>query len=678
MMADRDIPPGRPASGLPPPPLVRVSIGITGHRAAHIQFAENSAAIERALGQIFDCIDAAVVVSPTLPGSGGRGATRLNSMLVDGTDRIAAQLAVARGWELVSPLPFGSTLNAAINALPRDVSDCEALLAGRPAADPDTRERAEAIHSLTGRSRLFALADQDEAIARLLLARFRDLADRAAANLFTAESSRRVALAGRVMIEQSDILIGVWDGVTTAHVGGTGHTIAAALEQGAPVVWVNARAPEQWRILRAPEALATCGEVAATQDHATVIASLVGDVLRPAAQTHNIHAKPHPGLTTLEHERWHPRSNPLWHGYRRIEALFGSERGKSPFRSIAMRYEPPEAIATGSGAPVLAELAALPGADQALADQVEASVLRRFAWADGVSAHLSDAYRGGMVVNFLLSSFAIVAGISYLPFVSTDEKWLFAAFELLLLVVILGITWLGQSRRWHGRWFETRRVAEYLRHSPLLLALGVARAPGRWPRGAETSWPEWYVRQALRDIGLPSVAVTTAYLRSALTGLLGDHVIRQRDYHFDKARRLTTIHHNLDRFSEFLFKLAVGSVVVYLLLISGTAMDLVGGEAIGHAAKYFTVFGVLFPTFGGAIAGIRFFGDFERFAAISEVTAEKLDAVHNRIVLLAAAPDDALDYGRVAELAHATDEIVVAEIENWQAVFGGKQITVPV
>lgn len=36
--------------------------------------------------------------------------------------------------------------------------------------------------------------------------------------------------------------------------------------------------------------------------------------------------------------------------------------------------------------------------------------------------------------------------------------------ELPLLCVILAITALGQRKRWHGRWFETRRLAEYLRH----------------------------------------------------------------------------------------------------------------------------------------------------------------------------------------------------------------------
>ena len=92
----------------------------------------------------------------------------------------------------------------------------------------------------------------------------------------------------------------------------------------------------------------------------------------------------------------------------------------------------------------------------------------------------------------------------------------------------------------------------------------------------------------------------------------------------------------------------------------------------------FTYLGVLLPTFGGAIAGIRYFGDFERFSAISSVTAEKLDAIDVRARLLLAAPDAELDYGRVADLAHAMDDVVVSEIESWQAVFGGKNVTVPV
>jgi hypothetical protein len=99
---------------------------------------------------------------------------------------------------------------------------------------------------------------------------------------------------------------------------------------------------------------------------------------------------------------------------------------------------------------------------------------------------------------------------------------------------------------------------------------------------------------------------------------------------------------------------------------------------VGFCGILFTFLGVMFPTVGGAVAGIRYFGDFDRFAAISRISAEKLDGVHRRACLLRAAPDHALDYGSLSDLAHAADEVVVSEIESWQAVFAGKHFTVPV
>ena len=133
-----------------------------------------------------------------------------------------------------------------------------------------------------------------------------------------------------------------------------------------------------------------------------------------------------------------------------------------------------------------------------------------------------------------------------------------------------------------------------------------------------------------------------------------------------------------DLLSGRLFQLAILSVSTYLLTAAAGALGLVGPGTLYGVAKYASYLGVVFPTVGAALAGIRYFGDFERFSAISEVTAAKLDAVHQRLVLLLSAPDHALSYAQVSELAHATDDIVVSEIENWQAVFGGKHITVPV
>jgi hypothetical protein len=210
------------------------------------------------------------------------------------------------------------------------------------------------------------------------------------------------------------------------------------------------------------------------------------------------------------------------------------------------------------------------------------------------------------------------------------------------------------------------------------LLLGVARSAGRWPRGADTEWPEYYAREVLCDIGLPSVKIGQSYLRDALQQLLQNHASRQRVYHQEKARRLTKVHHRLDNMSEWLFTLAVLSVSIYLMLMVLGATGVISPTIAHDTSKTFTFLGVTLPALGGAFAGIRYFGDFERFAAISEVTAEKLSEVERRIAILLNVPEGALRYSQIADLAHEMDDIVVSEIENWQSVFGAKQIAVPV
>ncbi len=668
----------------PPQPQPRLCIGVTGHRQDNAAFDANAGAVAAALGEVLDIIAAAAATraaaSATVSAPAPSPVPRLHSLLAGGFDQLAATAALDRNWELVAILPFGKLLNAAINAHPVTPAEARALLEiGSGGVDGGgcseaVRVRADAILSLETRGRCFALADRDAVITADLLAALDNPADAGRARALAAHTAERAAIAGRVMIEQSDVVIGLWDGTTTNLVGGTGHTIFSALEHGAPIVWIDPRTPEKWRILQAPESLAGIGaSMPPAQDRATMLTEMVRAVLSPAtgddAET---------GPRALDTERWHDRSSRFWHGYRRVEALFGATSWKARLGSLLQRYERPDAIETGSGAALLAAGRALPGQETGFADRIGALVLRRFAWADGISSYLSDNYRGGMTLNFLFSALAVTGGIAYLPVASPDQKWIFAVIEATLLAAIVINTGIGQRRRWHARWFETRRVAEYLRQAPALLLMGVARAPGRWPRGTSTSWPEWLARQALREVGLPRVTITAAYLRQSLSTLLLPHVISQRDYHRFKARRLADAHHRLDVLSGWMFNFAIVAVVGYLSIKLMSVTGVLDYHMEPPVSLAFTFLGVALPTFGGAIAGIRYFGDFERFSAISDVTAEKLDAAVDRIELLLQAPDAGLDYARVAELAHLADAIVVAEIENWQAVFGGKHITVPV
>ena len=648
-------------------PVPVLGIGITGHRSTHPVFTANRDAIAATLDQIFASLAS---MAGTAAKAGGANATpliMLHSLLAYGADLMAVQAAQAHGWPVVAPLPFGRALNLAINAQPVSIADMEQLLANGVAEDAATEARAAEIRDAASAANLFALAEQDAAVTARFRAKLAEPTNEAVALSFAALCSDRAAMAARVMIEQSDLVVGIWDGETRGAYGGTRHSIEAALAMGVPVVWIDARQPERWRVLQASEELANLAVAGVARDNDTILAGLVEQALSPRGG----------GWTNgPKRERWRGQSNRLLHAYRRVELLFG-DPGRRPLRSLVQRYEHPDAIISGSGQAMLAA-AALPGGDPAMPGRIAQNVLRPFAWADGISTWLADAYRGSMVASFFLSAFAIIGGMAYLPFASIEHKWGFAAFELLLLAAIIGIFITGKRRRWHERWFDTRRVAEYFRHAPVLLLLGAARPAGRWPQAGEGNWPETFVRHALRGIGLPVMTVVPGYLRSWLIFVRDHHVSLQRAYHQEKAAKLRRAQHNLDRLSERLFVLAVISVAAYLALEAGAALDLLAPDVPRKTAKAFTFLGVLLPTLGGAFAGVHYFGDFERFAAISDVAAQKLAAVAARIELLLAADDAEISYARASDIAHAIDDIVVGEIEGWQAVFSGKHITVPV
>lgn len=633
---------------------VRLAVGITGHRGG------NATPIAGVLAEIFSEIEDTLAAERVLAPGLNIHPTRLHTLLAYGVDQLAAAAASEMGWEIVAPLPFGKTLNIAINAHPQSHADGMALLAGGEASDPNVQAQANRIRHWSDHARLFQLADRDAEISALFEATLASPNDAVRSRHFHAAVGSQAALAGRVMVEQSDLLIGVWDNGYRDSVGGTGHTIVSALEIGTPVLLINPAQPEHWSILSSTESLA------GWQTHTGKDRERLHTVISNA-----LHARDGSMARTLQDETWHPRSTRAATLYRRIEALFGGE--PRPFRSLVQDFEPPDRIATGSAAPMVEVATALPGADHALVSAVTDDILPAFARADGISARLSDSYRSGMVANFLLSALAVFVG----AFGVGGDKWLFSLAEFGLLAAIVLITWSGGRRRLHSRWFETRRAAEYLRHAPIMLLVGVARPPSHWPRATDTAWPEYAVRHKLRALGLPQMTVTRAFLRSVLQGLFAPHVASQRAYHEAKCKRLETISHRLDRLAVALFKLAVASVALWLLLSAGAALHWLPHEWPNTSSNAFGFLAVALPTLGASISGIRYFGDFERFAAISEVTAGKLSQVEERIGQLLAGPDAAIDYEGVSRLAHGIDGIVVDEIESWQAVFSGKPMALP-
>ncbi|MEM8724143.1 MAG: hypothetical protein AAGE86_01340 [Pseudomonadota bacterium] len=658
----------------PPLPQPVLSIGVTGHRSSHPSFPADPASLDAAIQDCLEVIEREAKAAQIDGLSDPNQRFRLVTLLADGTDHLAADAALAREWEVAAPLPFGSDLNRAINAQPKDAADARTMLSGKVPSDPACASRADAIRELSNQAIKFELAEQDAEIERCFLATLDAPQDSDLAAAFIHQASQRAGLAGRILIEQSDVLIAVWDGQSTIHSGGTGHTASLALEAGVPVIWIDPAEPENIRILHFPEALQAPGNPMEKAQFETELRSIVTASigLVPADLSGRF-----AGLEALAPQIWRESSSFLSHAYRRVEALFGEHSWGRKLRSIKERYERPDRIAEGSAADLVAELKGIESGGAPIHAKAASEVLPHFAWTNAIASMTADRYRSGMVWNFVLGAMAIISGVLYLPLVDTSQKWMFAAVELAILLAIVVNTVSGQRARLHGRWLETRRAAEYLRHLPMLYAFGVARPLGDWPNALRSQWPEWYARMIARGLGLPSVRIDHQHLRIAARVLQDRFVVPQRDYHLSKARRLHKAHHSIEWLAERLFALAIAIVASYLALSGAAALGFVDPAVTKGLAKWFTVVAVALPTISGALAAIGYFGDFERFADISQAAAQKLDGLATRIDLFLALPDARLTYDQFADLARTADEFAFGEIQSWQAVFSGKRTTVP-
>jgi hypothetical protein len=176
--------------GLPVPPVrVRapLGIGVTGHRLHRL----DEGGVERVR------IAADVVLGAIAGASNGDG-VRLITALADGADTILGQQAVARNWQLDIVLPFTRQTYATDFTTSETRGDYENLL--------------EAAHSS------FELDEERGDQER------------------EAGAYER---AGRIVLDQAEILIAVWDCSPVRGRGGAAQIVAEAVLRGIPVIHID-------------------------------------------------------------------------------------------------------------------------------------------------------------------------------------------------------------------------------------------------------------------------------------------------------------------------------------------------------------------------------------------------------------------------------------------------------
>ncbi len=137
----------------------------------------------------------------------------MHSAIAEGADRYAADAALARGWRLVTPLPF--TVERYLEDFPE-------------------QESKEHFQRLLWASRRVSSAPE-ELVAEV-----------------GGGGAAPYAAVGRMLIEKADLLLCIWNGLPPRGPGGTSEVAALMLEKGGLVLWIPAEGGETKLVGPAP------------------------------------------------------------------------------------------------------------------------------------------------------------------------------------------------------------------------------------------------------------------------------------------------------------------------------------------------------------------------------------------------------------------------------------------
>lgn len=170
-------------------------VAVTGHRLNQLPEPERP----RIQGEIARSLEAAEAAARVATGAPARCV--LHSAIAEGADRYAADAALARGWRLVTPLPFS------VERYEEDFPD---------------QESKEHFQRLLWASRRI-LPVSDELVEKV-----------------GGGGAAPYAAVGRALIEKADLLLCVWNGLPPKGPGGTSEVAALMLEKGGLVLWIPA------------------------------------------------------------------------------------------------------------------------------------------------------------------------------------------------------------------------------------------------------------------------------------------------------------------------------------------------------------------------------------------------------------------------------------------------------
>jgi len=612
------------ALAMPLRPTLAFRVGVVGHRPNRLEQARLNE-LTKVVQVILQVVRDAVVQCPGAIRElyePGQPMLRAVSPLAEGTDRIFARAALETGFALSCVMPF-------------------------PQAEFEKD---------------FAPGLEEEKDS---LAAFRDLVDKATTR-FELDGSRSdegtaYGSAGQVVLNQSDLLIVLWDGERQGRRGGTEETMDVARSRGVPMVWIDARAPHRWQLVEVPKTLTAANLDGRCAPDGTGTTEALGQLVHEALDLPHLPAdpgSPHSKRTVDDphqnYRRFLAERQP-WRKWGLIWKVFRDVMADSRWPTVTNGVEPFEAAVKREW----------PVDPRQPLERVIGALRPYYAWPDKLAVHYADRYRSAFILGFLLAAGAVAMALLPLGCCFVEHGWAetaCTAIELGVIVTILSLVLIGRRRHWHERWIDYRLGAELIRHLRIVAPLGGERPFSQAPAHHATyglpgaTWMDWYARAASRVVGLPNAVVDEAHVAACLLHV-EQLVAGQITYHETNARRCNSIEHRLHTLGVILFGLALGACVLHLLHIV-------------LPSPLLTFLCGFFPALGAALAGIGNQGEFRRMSKRSMAMQEQLKPLLGKAKALRAhlQPLGAPPSRKAANLASDVALLLVKEVLDWRVV----------
>lgn len=623
------------------PPRARIAfrVGVVGHRPDRLPAGEEALGeIRRRIAEVLEAVAGSVAECARGPDlrlydSSLAPALTAVSPLAEGADRIFAEEALRCGYRLTCVMPFHR------DEFKRDFAGPESFEEASAARFDAILVKAEEAGTLTA----FELDGRRE------------------------RAHEAYSQAGRVVLNQSDLLLAVWDGGSTNGIGGTFDTIQQAIAFNVPTLWLDSRSPFGWRLLRDEADLETItGETVCAPCPQPVEGALikaVGEVVRSEL-----------GLSGGQGARLQaylaetrPKRN-----WAMTWKLFRDFMDTGSIRLPTIRVADFE-DQIRSAWPVIGDSDV---AEEDVAPDrswMNGQLRGHYAWSDKLADLYADAHRSAFVASSLMAAGAVFAAL--LPVAGHFGRHAAVAtavVEALILAVLVGLPVRARNRHWHEKWLEYRVLAELVRELRILIPFGGARPLPRTAAHLSNygdparSWMNWQARAIARNVGLPNARIDKAYVIERCAELLeflgtASPAHGQIGFHSMNCHRMERIHERLHRMSLILFAVTIAAVA------GNWALRFINPDLPERVTAWLILFSAFLPSLGAAFASINNQGEFARLQRRANAMAQSLTAVRNQILELIASADGP-SLAHVSELAAQLASMMVDENTEWRIV----------